>query len=179
MADWQTLGTKKIYQNKWLRLDEDKVVNPLGQQSIYSHLELNSHFVSIVAVDEDQQVYLTQQYRYTIKTTTWEMVAGQSEGQDILIAAARELEEETGLRAESLEKIGEMYLAPGISGSKGIVILARGLHKVTDTLDQLDGIIQAKPFPISVIRRMVREGEIQTPHTITAFYMALEHLELS
>lgn len=177
MADWKTLSTETIYQNKWLRLDEDTVINPIGQQSIYSHFELNSEFVSVVAIDDDDSIYLTQQYRYPIQSLSWEIVSGQTDGQTVIQAAARELMEETGLHATSFEEVGGIYVDAGLSGSKGKVIIARGLSQATDELDQLDGITQAKPFPIAEIRRMIKDGEIQTPHTIAAFYIALEHME--
>lgn len=175
MGAWKTLSTKTVYQNKWLRLDEDEVINPLGESSVYSHFELDGGFIMIVPIDTNNNVYLTQQYRYPLKTLTWELPAGQTDGQNYHLAAARELEEETGLRATSLEKIGIICADTGLSGTKGEVLLATGLETVTNRLDQLDGIIQSKPFSITEIRRMIKQGEIICPHSIASFYMALEH----
>jgi 8-oxo-dGTP pyrophosphatase MutT (NUDIX family) len=176
MADWQTLSTKTVYKNKWLRLDEDTVINPLGNEAVYSHLELNSDYVSVVAVDEQGSIFLTEQYRYPIKALSWETVAGQTEGEDLLTAAARELLEETGLKAGSLEIIGIQYLDASLSGTKGTVVLARNLTKVTTELDPLDGITQSRAFAIYEINQMIKDGIICAPHTIAALHLALLYI---
>jgi 8-oxo-dGTP pyrophosphatase MutT (NUDIX family) len=176
MADWQTLSTKTVYQNKWLRLDEDKVINPLGNEAVYSHLELNSDYVSVVAVDEETNIVLSEQYRYPVKALSWEIVAGQTEGEDVPTAAARELLEETGFKAGSLEIIGSQYLDASASGTKGTVVLARDLIKVTGVLDPLDGITQSRAFPISEINQMIKDGTIRAPHTIAALHLALLYI---
>lgn len=178
MTTWKKIGTKTIYENKWLHLDEDTVINPEGKESIYSHVELNNDFVSIVPIDSEGRVYLTQQFRYPVQAKTWEVVAGQTDGEDALQASARELEEETGLRADTLKKLGIIYAAVGFSESKGTVVLASNLHRISKQLDSVDGIIQTKAFTVDEIRRMIKTNEIKTPHTIAAFYMALEHLEM-
>jgi 8-oxo-dGTP pyrophosphatase MutT (NUDIX family) len=179
MADWQTLSTKTVYKNKWLRLDEDTVINPLGNKAVYSHMELNSDYVSVVAVDDEKNIFLTEQYRYPIKTLSWETVGGQTEGEEILTAAARELLEETGLKAGSLEIIGSQYLDASASGTKGTVVLARDLTKVTTELDPLDGITQSRAFPIPEINQMIKDGGIRAPHTIAAFHLALLYIKPS
>src|SRR5439155_7079061 len=95
---WQVLGSRQVYENAWIRVREDDVIRPDGQPGIYGVVEFQGLAVAIIALTEDEQVYLVGQYRYPTDTYSWEVVEGTSEaGEEPLAAAKRELSEETGL----------------------------------------------------------------------------------
>ena len=90
----------------------------------------------ILAVDDDDHVLLVEQYRVPLGRNCIELPAGLigdddgGEDEDALAAAGRELEEETGYRAASLENMGEFYSSPGMVSENFTLVRARGLTKI-------------------------------------------------
>jgi len=87
----------------------------------------------ILAVDKDH-VLLVEQYRVPLGAPCLELPAGligdETEGESIEIAAARELEEETGYRAGRIERIGEFHSSPGMVSESFFLVRARELEKI-------------------------------------------------
>ncbi|OMH23444.1 ADP-ribose pyrophosphatase [Tersicoccus phoenicis] len=90
--------------------------------------------VSIVALNDDGQVLLINQYRHAVKMNLWEIPAGllDVEGEDLPAAAARELAEEADLIAERWNVLVDFHNSPGSSSEVQRVYLARGLRPVPD-----------------------------------------------
>ena len=97
----------------------------------------------ILAVDDgsfgevqDRHVILVEQYRVPLGRMCLELPAGlvgdETEGEAVELAAARELEEETGYQAERIEVIGEFYSSPGMVSESFTLVRAHGLTKVSD-----------------------------------------------
>ncbi|KZM34166.1 NUDIX domain-containing protein [Oerskovia enterophila] len=88
--------------------------------------------VAIVALDEDERVLLLHQYRHPVRRELWEPPAGllDVDGEDAQVAAARELLEETDLRAARWDVLADYYTTPGGSNEALRVFLARDLSEV-------------------------------------------------
>ena len=90
----------------------------------------------ILAIDAEQHVLLVEQYRVPLGKRCLELPAGligdddSSPDEDPAAAANRELEEETGYRAERIEVIGEFYSSPGMVSESFTLVRAHGLTKV-------------------------------------------------
>lgn len=177
MADWKTLSSRIVYESRFMRMHEDKVINPIGEDSVYSFLESTSDAVYVVPVDDEGNTYIIQEYRYPIKKAVWECTAGRNEGDDTETTAKRELLEETGLQAEEIIVIGDIQVASGVANLKNTVCLAKRLTKVSDELDPVDGILAVKKVPLVDIRGKILAGEIQCSQSIAAFFMAIAYLE--
>jgi ADP-ribose pyrophosphatase len=93
------------------------------------------HAAVIVAVDEGR-VLLVEQYRVPIGARCLELPAGlvgdEEEGEEAAAAAIRELEEETGYRAERMADLGRFHASPGMSSEGFTLLRAEGLTKVGD-----------------------------------------------
>jgi ADP-ribose pyrophosphatase len=176
MAQWQTLGTKIVYKNKWIQVDEDDVIDPLGDKTIYGIVKPQSGVVYIVPVTADGEFVLTRQYRYAMKEETWEFPSGQTNNEDIISAAKRELHEETGYQSNDLSKISKIAIDTSLSSTRIDIILAKDAIKYSSDLDPLDGIVEAKTFKQETIKDMVLSSQIICPHTIASFYIAKTHL---
>lgn len=91
------------------------------------------HAAAILAVD-DGHVILVEQYRVPIEARCLELPAGlvgdEEEGEEIEAAAIRELEEETGYRAERMAELGRFHASPGMSSEGFTLLRAEGLTKV-------------------------------------------------
>jgi ADP-ribose pyrophosphatase len=89
----------------------------------------------ILAID-DGHVILVEQFRVPLGRMCLELPAGligdDHEGEPMELAAARELEEETGYRPERIELVGEFYSSPGMVSESFFFVRALGLHKVSE-----------------------------------------------
>ncbi|MGD8744114.1 MAG: NUDIX domain-containing protein [Candidatus Woesebacteria bacterium] len=97
---WKKVNSKLIYQNKWIKLLEDRVVRPDGKEGIYAYMEKPVGVFSVVYDQEDGSIYLIKQHRYPIDKTILEIPGGVAESDDYEKEAKKELEEETGITAE-------------------------------------------------------------------------------
>lgn len=176
MKNWQTKSSTVVYENPWISVREDQVVRPDGSDGIYGVISSQHPGVFVVPVDEDGNTYLVLQERYSLGRESWEIVAGSTEGQPAEEAAKWELLEEAGIKAGSIEKIFEFYSLDGISDHKAIVCLATDIQKVSDQLDESDGIMSVRKIPLTEVKDMIMRGEIVDGHTISAIMFTIEYL---
>ena len=91
---------------------------------------------AVILALEDEHVLLVEQHRVPLGANCIELPAGligdHEDGENTLDSAARELEEETGYRAEKLEIVGEFFSSPGMVSESFSLVRARGLTKVSD-----------------------------------------------
>ena len=73
---WKTLSSKKIYSNSWIKLQEDKIINPAGKPGIYGKVCFKSQAIAIVPVDQQGNTWLVGQFRYTLDAWSWEVPHG-------------------------------------------------------------------------------------------------------
>lgn len=111
------------------------------------------HAAVILAV-EDDHVLLVEQFRVPLGRTCIELPAGlvgdhdEYEGEASELAGARELEEETGWRAETLENLGEFHSSPGMVSESFTLLRASGLTKVGEGggVDSEDIVVHRVPL---------------------------------
>src|SRR6478609_6900487 len=104
-SPWQILHQKAIYDNPWIDLTEYAVINPTGGEGIYGKVHFKNRAIGVVPLDEALNTYLVGQFRFTIDEYSWEIPEGGGLfDEEPLVAAQRELLEETGLRAITWSK---------------------------------------------------------------------------
>jgi len=167
-GNWKTLSSKIAYKNKWYQVRENKVITPLGEEGLYCVVE-SSPIVFIVALTDDNQVNLIKLFRYTTQQSSWEVPAGKSEeGEDLLKAAKRELQEETGLQANSWKEIGAFQYASGISSGISHIFIAKKLVQTDINKKAEEGIEKNKVFSYKEILKMIRNNKITNGQSIVA-----------
>ena len=122
------LSSRRVYESPYLRLREDAIEQPDGSRGIYGVVE-KPDFALVVPWD-GERLHLVGQYRYPVASFEWEFPQGGVEGfvpEQPSEIAARELEEETGLRADRLQHLGRMWHAYGFSQQGFDAFLATGL----------------------------------------------------
>ncbi|MBW0178029.1 NUDIX hydrolase [Sediminibacterium sp.] len=125
---WVSLHSKTVYDNKWIRVTEDDVINPKGGPGIYGKVHFKNIAIGIIAIDEQQHIWLVGQYRYTLNAYSWEIPEGGCPlSENPLEGAKRELKEETGLVADEWKELFRMHLSNSVSDELAIIYLAAGL----------------------------------------------------
>ncbi|HYI59184.1 MAG TPA: NUDIX hydrolase [Microlunatus sp.] len=179
---WQTLRSRVEYENPWIRVREDAVLRPDGTPGIYGVVEVRSPAVFVVPVTGSDEVVLVSVDRYALGAESWEVPAGATDGEDPLVAAGRELREETGLAARDLVDLGPVYSLNGVSHAPGRVVLATGLHSVdagehdVGAEQSVEGITGVRTVPLPDLPRLVAAGEITDNESLAALLLALVHL---
>ncbi len=155
---WQRLRSRVAYENAWIRVREDAVLRPDGSPGVYGVVEVRSPAVFVVPVTEAGEIVLVEVDRYTIGGLSLEVPAGGTDGEDPLVAAGRELREETGLAAESLVDLGPVYSLNGVSDAPGRVVVARGLRPVGGADQEAEGISGARLASIRGVTGVMMAG---------------------
>jgi len=139
---WQTLGSRIVYANAWLRLREDTVIRPDGRHGIYGVVEM-SPSVGVVALNDVDEIALVTQWRYTLGRMSLEIPTGGSDASDgsVLAAAQRELREETGLSARSWRELGSVDNSNGVTNDVAHMFLATGLEAGADAQDPAEQVV--------------------------------------
>jgi len=149
------------YENRWIKVVEDKVKNPAGNDGIYGVVHFKTHAVAVIPLDENNNTWIVGQYRYPHDSYEWEVVEGGCpEGTSPLETAKRELIEEVGLKAEKFEMILEMQLSNSTTDEVSYTYIARGLEYVGEEPEE-DEKITIRKLPFEEVYQMVMRGEIR------------------
>jgi 8-oxo-dGTP pyrophosphatase MutT (NUDIX family) len=163
---WQTKSSKKIYENPWISLTEHQVINPSGGKGIYGEVTFKNYAIGIIAIDEDDLIYLVGQYRYPLKQYSWELPEGGGPlDQEPLDSAKRELLEETGLVAQHWEEVLRMHLSNSVSNELGILYLAKDFEQFEAQPEETEQL-EVKKIPFEKAYQMVIKGEITDSLTV-------------
>jgi 8-oxo-dGTP pyrophosphatase MutT (NUDIX family) len=170
---WRQLGSRVVYENRWIRVREDDVERPDGGRGIYGVVETQNPAVFVVALTDADEVVLITQERYTTRTISVEVPAGSTDGEDPLVAAQRELREETGLVAADWRPLGRAHALNGVADAGEVFFLATGLAPADGGHQQEEeGITAVERVPFPEVLRMIRDGEILDGETIAAIALA-------
>lgn len=159
---------KTLYDGKILRLEVDEVELPDGSKSTRECVRHHGGAAVLCVIDGN--ILLVKQFRYLYGKEIYEIPAGKLEkGEDPEVGAGRELEEETGYRAEKLEKFLTVYPTPGYTDE---IIHVYFADRCTKTRKKLDEGEFAESFliPFGKVLEMVESGQICDAKTVAAVY---------
>jgi len=166
---WQTLESKQLYENPWIRVTEFQVKNPAGNPGIYGVVHYKNQAVGVVPYEEGY-IWMVGQYRYPLKAYYWEIPEGGGPyGENPMDTARRELKEETGLQAQNLEPLFEMHLSNSVSDEWGIVYLATGLTAGEAEPEETEAL-HVKKMKLEEVYEEVEAGRITDSLTVAAIY---------
>jgi ADP-ribose pyrophosphatase len=156
---WQILSRREVYRDAWIELERDEVIRPDGAPGSHCTVRLKPG-VSVLPLDAQGMVHLTEEFHYGVGRTTIEVVSGGIEpGEDPLAAARRELQEELGITASEWLDLGVCDPFTSVVVSPTRMFLARELTFGPTNLEGTE-LIHRHTAPLGQAVQMVLDSHI-------------------
>ncbi|MBC8506360.1 MAG: NUDIX hydrolase [Anaerolineales bacterium] len=165
------------YKGKAFSVRQDQLQLPNGR---ISKLDIVDHVgaVTIFPIDEDGNVWFVEQYRHATGGELLELPAGTLEdGEEPAACAQREIQEEIGMAAGSMQKIGEFFMLPGYSTEYMHIYLATSLTPSELPGDD-DEFLRVERVHITRVLEMAWENKFRDGKTLAALMLALPYLDI-
>ena len=167
---------RRVYTGRVLNLDVDVVEFPDGT---FGELEIFRHPGASAVVPfltdprgDDPQILLIKQYRYAAGDYMYEIPAGRLDpGEDPVACAHRELREETGCSAASMQHLYTIFTTPGFTDEKIHIFLASDLTQ-GDAAREADEFLTVEPVKLSRALELVKSGELKDAKTAVGILYA-------
>jgi 8-oxo-dGTP pyrophosphatase MutT (NUDIX family) len=172
---WTTHKRTPIYRSEWVELWLDDVEVPGGQRFEHHVLRFPKHS-NVAVVARDGEVLLIWRHRFITDSWGWEVPGGWSEpGEDPQTTIRREIEEETGWRADSVRKLLDYNAISGIGDMHFSLFVARGAERVGAPQD-VSETDRAEWKSLTEVRKLLDSGHITDGPSVTAlsYYLAVE-----
>ena len=166
----RVLEHRRLYEGRVLSLDVDEVSEPGGVTGTREVVRQTGSVAALPVLD-DGRIVLVRQYRYAVSAFVWELPAGRRDPSESPEAGARrELEEEVGLRAGSLEPISTFWTTPGFCDEVMHLFRATGLESIPPR-PEADERIEPGTFTLDEAMAMLARGEIREGKTLVALLL--------
>ena len=154
------------YKGSILDIYTDVIETPDGHRADWDFID-HRGAAAVVPVLDDGRILMVRQYRDALDRETLEIPAGGLNGWDepTIIAASRELEEETGYTASDWRYVTTIHNAIGYSDERLVVYLAQGLKAGMAHCDE-EEFIQTCRIPLDELMRWVKEGKVSDVKTV-------------
>lgn len=170
-----TKESRAVFSGCLLKVYADTAILPDGSEGTREYIR-HPGGVGILALTAEREVLLVRQYRYPYGEVVTEIPAGKRDaGEDPLTTARRELEEETGMVADSWTPLGPMYPTPGYTDEVDYLFLATELQPTAAHPDA-DEFLDVVRVPLDTLLEQVMDNAIPDAKTQLALLKALKVL---
>ena len=176
-SGFRKLGEVELVKAKVFRLVRSTFEGPDGGR-FERHIVHHPGAVAVVPMHDDGTVSLVRQFRPALEDDLLEVPAGTRDvdGEDAAVTAQRELVEEAGLTAGSMEHLTTFYNAPGISDETITLFLARDLADCEhDRQSEEEHAMTVQRIPLDEALAMVEDGRITDAKTIIGLTLTARH----
>lgn len=167
----KTINSQEVYKGKVFTVTRDDVELSDGNKTIREVVHHNGGVV--IAAEDDDKILMVRQFRYPTKEVLYELPAGKldKEGEEILDAAKRELEEETGHIADTWDSLGFIWTSPGFCTEKLYLFKASKLTRTHQHTDEGE-ILEYIKIDKEEVFKMIKDGRINDSKSISALMRA-------
>ncbi len=169
----KTISSREVYRNPWTSVREDVIERSNGQRGIYGVIDKDpaSIIIPLDVTEEGEFVYLIEQFRYTVQGTFMEFPQGGWETPDVVPEelARGELREETGLTADKMTKLADLWIAYGVMNQMHHVFLAEGLTPGEPDPDAEEHDLQLHRVAVNDFEEMLLDGRVMDNCTAAAW----------
>ena len=162
------IGSKEVFKGHILDLFVDDVICPNGHQTtreVIRHCKASC----VLAQLDNGNFILEKQYRYPYDDVIFELPAGKADGdEDPKVTAKRELLEETGYSAKTIEFLGEFYPSAAYTDEIIYLYYATNLVKKTQHLDENESL-EVLEYSFQDIEKLIKDGKIKDGKTLATF----------
>jgi 8-oxo-dGTP pyrophosphatase MutT (NUDIX family) len=172
--DIRLLASSVVYEDTWMRLRRDDIERRDGVRGTYAYVEKRDF--ALVVPAERGGFHLVEEYRYPVGRRTWSFPQGgwpHGESGEPEELARLELEQETGLRARELTRLGYLHTSHGVSTQAGHYFLATGLEPGAPDREAEEQDMGQAWVPRSRFEEMIAAGLITDDSTVAAYGLLL------
>jgi|SRR5579883_469933 len=172
----RVVSSREIHRGNLVRLREDRVVLPRGTEATYEFVEIK-HGSSVLAMEDDGDVWLVEEWKYAIDRPSLEVVSGGIEANESPEETAhRELREELGKTASELIPLGHVDPFTTMLRCPNYLFLARGLGEAEREPEEAESSMELRRMPFQRAYEMAVRGEITHGSSCVAIFRAAEWL---
>lgn len=173
---FEFIRSEVLLQGRAFKIRRDTLKTPDGREAKYEIIEHGGSVV-IVPIDDDGNLLFVRQYRHAAGLDLLELPAGTRDLEEPYEeCAAREIREETGMEAGTLQRVGDFYLAPGYSSEFMAVFLATDLKENPLPGDD-DEFLQIQKIPLKEVDALFARGDVPDAKSLAAWLLAKPFLE--
>lgn len=172
---WQVAASSYILESPYLRIRRDRIVLPDGTTIEDYYVRESRGYVIVFALTAQREVVLVRQYKHGIGKVLLELVAGAiDEGEEPLYTAIRELREETGYAASSVQHVRTFVTDPTSANTVAHLFFAKDAYVCGDQELDVTEDIAVELVPLERLRDLLRSGEIDSMPHVGAMYSMLD-----
>ncbi len=172
----ERISSERVFNGRLVKVRVDAVRLPSGREATREVVE-HPGAVAILPVTEAGKLILVRQFRYAVGKNLLEVPAGTREpGEPDEETARRELHEEVGLAAKTIELLARFFISPGWCNEELVAYRATGLREIGAQPEQDEDleIVEVDPADVPAL---IASGEIGDAKTITAILAHLRDVE--
>lgn len=177
---WKVLDRWEIFKNRFINLRVDRCELPDGRLMPDYYVLDFVPWVHVIPVTKNGQIVMIRQYRHGAGEVFWEIPGGTTHpstgDEDPLMAAKRELLEETGYESDTWKLIGEHFPNPALQSNQMLLYLAQNCEKVAEPLLDPFEDIEVELMPIKDVFDRAESGGIKHSIVLAGLMMARRHL---
>ena len=158
---WIILASEYLLQSKWLNVRKDKVRMPKGVELDDFYILEYPDWINVIAITEEGDFVLERQYRHGTQTVEYEICAGViEEGEEPIVAAQRELYEETGFGGGEWSLYCVTAPNPAAMTNRNYTFLAKGVKQISsqhlERTEDIDVIVVSR----EEVKQILKDGKM-------------------